>query len=80
MKAGILQGYGAMADGLVSRFRKRYGRMFRVVATGGLAKTLAPYSTQIDIVDPLLTLKSLARLFQDQTSFGGTPSKSAGFP
>ena len=66
MKAGILQGYGAMADGLVAKFRKRYGRRFRVVATGGLARTLAPYTTQIDVVDPLLTLKSLARLFRDK--------------
>lgn len=66
MKAGILHGYGAMADGLVGRFRKRYGIKFRVVATGGLAETLASYMSQVDLVDPLLTLKSLARLFRDQ--------------
>ncbi len=64
MEAGILQGYGAMADGLVERFRKRYGKKLRVVATGGLAKTLAPYMSRVDLVDPLLTLKSLALLFK----------------
>lgn len=66
MKAGILQGYGAMADGLVERFRSRYGRNLKVIATGGLAPLIHPHTSQIDISDPLLTLKSLALLFRDQ--------------
>ncbi len=66
MKAGILQGYGAMTDGLVERFRRRYGRKFRVVATGGLAKAIYPYTSRVDVLDPLLTLKSLVRIFKDR--------------
>lgn len=65
MKAGILQGYGAMTDGLIERFRRRYGKRFRVIATGGFAEALTPYSTRIDIVDPLLTLKSLCELYRN---------------
>lgn len=65
MKAGVLQGYGALTDGLVERFRGRYGSSLRVVATGGLAKTIARHTTRVDIVDPLLTLKSIACLFID---------------
>lgn len=66
MKSGILHGYGALVDGLVERFYKRYGKRLRVVATGGLARNLSPYMSRVDIVDPLLTLKSLERLFKAQ--------------
>ncbi len=64
MEAGILQGYGAMTDGLVRRFRRRFGRGFRVVATGGLATSIARYASSVDIVDPNLTLKSLVEAFK----------------
>ena len=66
MKAGLLQGYGAMADGLIERFRKRYGRGIKAIATGGFASILAPYTSRIDVIDSHLTLKSLARLFWDE--------------
>jgi type III pantothenate kinase len=66
MKSGILQAYGAMTDGLVARFRKRYGRKFRVVATGGLARVISRYSSAVDTVDPLLTLKSLRAIFLEK--------------
>lgn len=68
MKLGILQGYGALTDGLVARFRKRYGCRFRVIATGGLAQTLAPYTKSIDLIDPHLTLKSLDLAFLEHLS------------
>lgn len=65
MKAGILQGYGAMTDGLVERFRRRFGARFRVIATGGLAKRIYPYTQKVDILDPHLTLKSLAQVYKN---------------
>jgi type III pantothenate kinase len=64
MKYGILQGYGTMAEGLVQRFKAKYGRSLKVVVTGGLAKLISGHVRGVDIVDPLLTLKSLARLAQ----------------
>jgi type III pantothenate kinase len=67
MKAGILRGYGAMTDGLVERFQARYGRKFRVIATGGLAKAIAPYASRVDVLDPLLTLKSLVKVYKDHS-------------
>ncbi len=66
MKSGILNGYGALTDGVVERFRKRFGQKFRVVATGGLAEVVARFSSRIDTVDPLLTLKGIRELFLDQ--------------
>lgn len=65
MKAGILQGYGAMTDGLVERFRRRFGPGFQVIATGGLAKVISPYTRKIDILDPCLTLRSLGQVYQN---------------
>lgn len=63
MKSGILQGYGAMTDGLVERFKAKFGKKLRVIATGGLARTLRSYAPSINTVDPLLTLKSLYLAF-----------------
>lgn len=65
MKAGILQGYGALTDGLVARFRERYGKSLRVVATGGFARVLQPYTRSLRRVDPKLSVKSLKLLFEN---------------
>lgn len=64
MESGILQAYGAMTDGLIQRFRQRFGRRLRAVATGGYAKVLSGYSREIDVTDPLLTLKGLVEVFK----------------
>ncbi|MDK9707732.1 MAG: type III pantothenate kinase [Desulforhopalus sp.] len=68
MKSGILYGYGAMVDGLVSGIKKEMVPTpeddFRVVATGGMAALIAPFATSIDIIDPMLTLKGLAIIYR----------------
>ena len=66
MEAGILEGYGAMTDGLIQRFRKRYGKNLRVLATGGFATVIRPYAKNIDIVDPKHSIKSLLTLWRDK--------------
>lgn len=67
MKSGILYGYGAMIDGLVQGIRNDMTTTpeedFRVVATGGMAKLIAPYTTLIDAVDPMLTLYGLQIIY-----------------
>ena len=65
-EAGILHGYAAMADGLIEKFQAHFKIRPRVVATGGLAKTIYPYSSRIDILDPLLTLRALVEIFRNQ--------------
>lgn len=64
MRSGILNGYGAMIDGLADGIRKEMvddnDINIRIVATGGMAKLIRPYSKVIDEIDPLLTLKGLA--------------------
>ena len=60
MRGGILFGYGAMCDGLISRYRTILGAGVKVIATGGNAKLIKRYARSIQIVDEDLTLKSLA--------------------
>ena len=73
MESGILQAYGAMTDGLIQRFRQRFGRRLRAVATGGYVKVLSAYSREIDVLDPLLTLKGLVEVFK-ASRFSKIPS------
>ena len=60
MRGGILFGYGAMCDSLISQYRSKLGRNTKVIATGGNAKLIRKYAKSIQIVDEDLTLKSLA--------------------
>jgi type III pantothenate kinase len=72
MKAGILFGYGAMIDGLVAKIKEEMGGAaagdFNVIATGGMAKVIAPYATSIDAIDPLLTLYGLQIIYNQISS------------
>lgn len=66
MESGILEGYGAMTDELIARFRKRYGKNLRVLATGGLAGVILPHTRHIDCIDPQHSIKSLLALFRER--------------
>lgn len=67
MKSGILYGYGAMVDGLVAAIRNEMtvdsDEEFRVIATGGMAKLIEPYTHSIDVIDPMLTLRGLEIIY-----------------
>lgn len=62
MNSGILQGYGALTDGLVARFKAAYGPL-KVLSTGGFAKVLQPYSHSLGTLDSYLSIKALSHLF-----------------
>lgn len=59
MQSGIVFGYAGQVDAMVHRFRLELGQEARVVATGGLAELIAPESSSVQFVDPLLTLEGL---------------------
>lgn len=69
MKSGILFGYGAMIDGLVKGIRAEMTsgatEPFTVVATGGMAKLIAPFTKSIDSIEPNLTLKGLEFIYKE---------------
>jgi type III pantothenate kinase len=58
MQAGIVIGWAAMVDGMVTRIKAELGPA-RVIATGGLAPLIVPSTVHIDDVVPELTLNGL---------------------
>lgn len=64
IRSGLTFGYAEMVDGLVRRMRDEMGGAPTVIATGGLAKTIAQISKEITVVDPWLTLKGLRAVYE----------------
>jgi type III pantothenate kinase len=64
MQSGLYFGYADMCEGLVARIRRELGEPARVVATGGLAATLASDIPSIEAVDPVLTLTGLRLIWE----------------
>ena len=59
MTSGILYGYGAMCDGLVSKLNKKFRCKFNVIATGGNARLISRYTRVIKKLDEDLVLKGI---------------------
>lgn len=73
MQAGIVYGYIAQVEGIVSRMKKELGGHAFVVATGGFAQLIGEGTESIDKIDPLLTLEGLRIIYQ--LNFGEGISK-----
>ncbi len=64
MQAGLLYGYIGQIEYIISRMKKETGfENAHVIATGGLAKTIAVHTEAIDVVDSKLTLEGLRILY-----------------
>lgn len=63
MRSGLLLGSAAMLDGMVERIEEELGYPVKVVATGGLAKFIAPLCKREMIIDDNLLLKGLEILY-----------------
>lgn len=61
IQAGVLFGTADAVDGIIRRIRAEWpgGGTPRAVATGGLAKLVAPLTSTIEDIDPDLTLRGL---------------------
>ena len=64
LRVGVLWGYAGLVDALVRRMRSELGGRPKVVATGGLARMVAPECETVDLVDDGLTLKGLQLLWE----------------
>jgi type III pantothenate kinase len=64
MQSGLLFGYVALVEGMVSRFRRELGEGMKVIATGGLAEVVARETAIIDIIAPWLTLDGLRLIWE----------------
>jgi type III pantothenate kinase len=63
MQAGIMYGYAGLVDGICDRIKAEVKSNPLVVATGGLAKIVAPETKSIDVVDDMLTLEGLRIIY-----------------
>jgi type III pantothenate kinase len=64
MQSGIVYGYVGLVDGIVERLVAELGYACSVIATGGLARLIAPLSKTIAEVDDVLTLVGLRILYE----------------
>ncbi len=64
MQSGIVYGYVGLVDGLVDRLKEELGYPCAVIATGGLARLIAPMSKTIEEVEDELTLVGLRILYE----------------
>jgi type III pantothenate kinase len=64
IQSGVVFGFAGLIDGVVWRIEDEMGEV-RLLATGGLAAAIVPFTETIDEVDEMLTLKGL-RLIHDR--------------
>lgn len=64
LRSGIVFGYVGLIEGLVARISAELPAVPRVIATGGLASTIAPLTKIIERVDEDLTLEGLRLLWE----------------
>jgi len=64
LRSGIVFGYVGLVEGLLARIVAELGGHPRIIATGGLASTIAPLAKSIERVDEDLTLEGLRMLWE----------------
>ena len=68
IRAGVIYGYAAAVDGILVRLRAELGAQADVIATGGLAGHIVPFTEEVDEIDELLTLTGLRLLHERNRS------------
>jgi type III pantothenate kinase len=64
MQSGVFHGYVGLVNHLVSKIKGEMKSSPKVIATGGLAKTIASATDAIDAVHPHLTLEGLRLVWE----------------
>lgn len=64
MQSGLVWGYVGLVKELVTRLKKEIGGEPKVIATGGMADTVADWTRVIDIVNGELTLEGIRIIYE----------------
>jgi type III pantothenate kinase len=64
LQSGLYFGYIGLVDGILDRILEEFGEKPRIIATGGLARMIAPDSRYIQEINEMLTLEGLRILFE----------------
>ncbi len=76
LQSGFVFGFAGLVDGIVTRMLDELGTPATVIATGGMATSIAPLCETIDEVDSYLTLKGLRLIWErNRMSPPSTPSR-----
>ncbi|MDH3329370.1 MAG: type III pantothenate kinase [Desulfobulbaceae bacterium] len=71
IRSGLMIGFGGMVDRMVDRIAIELSsdpKKVKIIATGGMAQLIAPYSNYLHIIDPLLTLRGLKIIHKINTA------------
>jgi type III pantothenate kinase len=64
LQSGMIFGYASLVDGLVEKLNAELGVESYVLATGGLASTVAKHAKSIQEICPDLTLEGLRLIYE----------------
>src|SRR3954451_19982199 len=64
IRSGVIYGFAGAIDGILRRILDELGDETDVIATGGLAGVIVPFTEHIDEIDDLLTLTGLRLLYE----------------
>jgi type III pantothenate kinase len=64
IRSGVVFGYAGAVDAILRRLYTELGERVAVVATGGLARLVVPFTEEIEDVDELLTLTGLRLIYE----------------
>jgi type III pantothenate kinase len=64
IRSGVVFGYAGAIDAILRRLYDELGGRASVIATGGLARLVVPFTEEIEEVDDLLTLTGLRLLHE----------------
>ncbi|HOT46041.1 MAG TPA: type III pantothenate kinase [Spirochaetota bacterium] len=67
LKSGFFHGWVSLAEGIIAKIEKEYGRGFSVILTGGFAGKVAEHLDHANIVDLLLPMKGIKILYDLNT-------------